>query len=281
MRLPHEVLGVAENATLEEVIEAHRKLMLHSIPTDALFREEIDRARDEMARKFARSKEMKNAFAEEFPPTHAFTRPTNHARPSLIPLLFFATGLSYLRNACEIIAFIWLLFSWEWQLLLVGLGITLVSPIVIGPALLPNVAAAATMMNQRARVSSAFLPLCRTWLIVSAWGISVMWLAQMYAHNYASHKTNLLPIALWTFAAAASPIAHLAGREFAQGNKLPAITLAFQEIAIIAALTAISIFGAPLFAALSAVYVPVGAIYVLAIPKWAARELADIERDGI
>jgi len=65
MRAPHEVLGIAKNATPEEITEAHRKLMLYSDPAETRLRDEIEQAKDEMIGQHASVFEEVNAIPHE------------------------------------------------------------------------------------------------------------------------------------------------------------------------------------------------------------------------
>jgi|GEM_PF-3528484 len=65
MRAPHEVLGIAKNATPEEVVEAHRRLMLYSDPAETRLRDEIEQAKDEMIGQPERVFEEVNAIPHE------------------------------------------------------------------------------------------------------------------------------------------------------------------------------------------------------------------------
>lgn len=282
MREPHEVLGVAENATPEEVAEAHRRLMLYSDPADALLREEIAQAKVEMIRKAEEIRYLREKILNAIHQSADSFQPINPVASPRLPLMVrIAPYLFVLRYACGAIATVWLLFLWEWPLVLIGIGITFGIPIV-GPfmidlkfryilgvacialflslsfswkwplfltligisAMLGSLATAAirfasfptaTTMNQQAKISNLFLPLCGAWFSLSVWSIHVMRIAQTYAQDYASHEINPIAVAIWAFAAATSPLAFL-GYFNNENGFLSVIALAYLEVAMIISL---------------------------------------------
>ena len=160
-------------------------------------------------------------------------------------ILSFAIIPILLLNAFgAIVAGIWLGFLGEWKLIAYGIGAMLLGNIFIGILLMPGiifVGPSSFLINRGYKLSGhilGFLGFAYTQVILALWCISVLLL---FLEN--TDYDSLIPILLWSYAAATGPISYMAQKEINSGNDFSGISSLFLQIAFLLTILGIVFIG--------------------------------------
>lgn len=143
-----------------------------------------------------------------------------------------------------IISGVWLAILGEWGLIGFGILALLAAIPAIGLALVPGLifaAPGAAMLEKGNKVGGYFFAILSTIykvVVLSAWCILLLsyYTTQANAHS-------IIPLLIWSYGIAITPIAWLAQKDFQAGNEYAMVTTLFLEVAYIITILSIFIVG--------------------------------------
>ena len=121
----------------------------------------------------------------------------------------------YLLNTLSgIVSGIWLLVLWEWQLILMGLAISLLMPMAFAIVMLPQMGLAAVYLTSEEKGKKALA--LATGLLASLYGNATIacWVALVFFLFVGlAGGVNTICLLLWSFATAMAPLSYMASKE--------------------------------------------------------------------
>ena len=156
----------------------------------------------------------------------------------------FGIPLMLLNLFGGVIAAIWLAFLSEWTIIGLGIGIILLGAFVISIALMPALIILVPLHgcseknNKFGLYSLGFISSLYTNGVLTAWCISVLYFFAISATN-----SNYIPILIWAFTVATTPLNYMARKELQSGNESYALVSAmFAQIAFLITAASLLLF---------------------------------------
>ena len=160
-------------------------------------------------------------------------------------ILSFAIFPILLLNAFgAIVAGVWLGFLGEWRLIGYGIAAMLLGNVFIGILLMPGivfVGPSSFLIHRGYSLPGhilGFFGFAYTQIILALWCIAVLLL---FLEN--TDYGSLIPILLWSYAAATGPITYMAQKETNAGNEFSGISSFFLQIAFVLTILGIVFIG--------------------------------------
>lgn len=143
-----------------------------------------------------------------------------------------AVPLAFTNAFGGIVAGIWLAILSEWTAIAYGIIMLFFAGFALGIAMMPGLLLAAPAAgfyekgNKAAFYTFAFLSTLYTVAVLTIWCVAVM-----YVFATRANTSSIIPMLLWSYGVATSPIAWLAQKDLQSGNEFAMISTFFGEVA--------------------------------------------------